>query len=318
MLKQLFEEQRKSLQYFFDSLAYDKVEELFGCCLESKGQLIFTGVGKSAIIAEKIAMTLISTGTRALYLPAMNFLHGDMGVVTSADIFFFLSKSGETEELLELVPFVKKKGASVVAVLSYPQSKLAREAHFVIHLPMDKELCPFDLAPTISTEIQLLFGDVLAIWLMKKRRIQMEEYAANHPSGTIGKKATVKVEDLMLKGKEIPFCYPEDKLEHVLVELSSKKCGCLVIVDKAYRLQGIFTDGDLRRALQKLGTALFDKTMQELMTPTAESIKTGLLVWEALKIMQKDNKWITTLPVIETNKVVGILRMHDIVHAGLA
>lgn len=269
MLKELFEEQKNHINYFFKHVDYQKAEEIFNAFLKCKGLIVFTGVGKSGIIAEKIAMTLTSTGTRALFLPPINFLHGDIGIVSSDDIVVLISKSGETEELLNLLPFIHRRKAKTVAFVSNEKSRLTKSCDMNIFLPVEKELCPFDLAPTTSTAIQLIFGDVLAVALMNAKGFSLSEYAQTHPSGTLGKKMTLTVGDIMIKGDHIPLCHIEDRLVDVLVELSNKKCGCLLVVDNQKNFLGIFTDGDLRRSLQALGTNVLDHQMGSLMTVSA-------------------------------------------------
>jgi arabinose-5-phosphate isomerase len=319
MLKNLFAEQRQYLDYFFDHLDLQRAEAVVQTCLATRGLLILTGIGKSGIIAEKIAMTLISTGTKALYLPTTNFLHGDIGILSPDDTVLLFSKSGETEELLNLLPFFKRRGAKSIAIVSKLQSRLAQQSDLAISLPVEKELCPFDLAPTTSAEVQLLFGDALAVALMKTKGFSLESYGENHPSGVIGKKIMFRVEDLMIQGKNIPLCRPDRPLGEVLVELSSKGCGCLIIVDEENKFQGIFTDGDLRRSLQSLGSVVLEKKIGDLMTQTAFFTEPNIRAWDAMKLMQKDpKKWIMMLPVLEDQKVVGIIRMHDIIHAGIS
>ena len=318
MLREIFNDQRKHLEYFFDHLDAKQAEAVFNLCASIKGFLVLTGVGKSGLVAEKIAMTLVSTGTKALYLPSLNFLHGDIGIVSSDDCVILLSKSGETEELLGLVPFIRKKGARLIALVSNSQSRLAQQADVTLSLPVEKELCPFDLAPTISTEVQLLFGDVLAMALMKQKGFTLASYGENHPSGTIGKKATIKVDQIMVKGESLPFCQPSQSLQEVLPEFSAKRLGCILIIDEAGKFQGIYTDGDLRRSLQSLGSDVMQKTIGDLMTRSPISIKSDILAWDALKLMQKDpQRWIMVLPVIEEERVVGLVRMHDIIHTGI-
>jgi arabinose-5-phosphate isomerase len=319
MLLELLEEQRRYLDHYFDHLNMTEVDDVVKECLNTKGLIIFTGVGKSGIIAEKIAMTLISTGTKALYLPPTNFLHGDIGILSEDDLFVMMSRSGETEELLNLVPFAKKRGARLLAVVSNPHGRLTKHCDLSILLPFEKELCPFDLAPTTSTAVQLLFGDLLAVALMRSKGFDLSAYALNHPSGAIGKKMSVTVEELMFKEDQLPIALPKARLSEVLAELSNKKLGALIIADEQKNFMGIFTDGDLRRALQNQGPEVLDKPMRELMTIHALTIEKGKLAWEALKMMQKDpKKFVMILPVVEKNKAVGILRMHDIVQAGIS
>lgn len=319
MLKELFEEYQLNLNHFFDRINTAKAEEIFQEFKSCKGKLIFTGVGKSGIIAEKLSMTMISTGTTSLYLPPMNALHGDIGIVARDDLLICISKSGESEELLNLIPFVKERGAKAIAWVSNPQSRLLEVCDLGIQLPFIRELCPFDLAPTTSTAVQLIFGDVLTMALMKAKRFSLDEYALNHPAGNIGKKITIRVHDLMLKEHRLPISHPNQPLREGIIELTNKRCGCLLITDEEGNLKGIFTDGDLRRCIQKDPTGVLEKPMQELMTPNFFSINENLLAWEALTLMQQNpERRVMMLPVLEGRKLVGLLHMHDIIQAGIS
>ena len=316
-LDQLLEKQRHSIHYFYENLDRAAAEKFIEACVNCRGLLILTGVGKSAMIAEKIALTLVSTGTRALFLPATHFLHGDIGIVNKEDCVVMLSKSGETQELLNLVPHIKRRGSSLFALVSHRQSRLAEMADLSLYLPVEKELCPFDLAPTTSTAVQLLFGDFLAVTLMQLKGFSFEQYALNHPAGTIGKKTTLRVKDLMIKGEEIPRCNPSEKLIDKIVELSNKKCGCLLVLGAGDKLLGIFTDGDLRRGLQKDGGEILQQKMSALMVRTPISVEPNMLAFDAIKIMQRSSRWVMMMPVISDHKVVGLIRMHDIIHEGI-
>lgn len=319
MLTELLQEQRRNVEHYFDHLDLSAVDKVVQECLNTKGLIVFTGVGKSGIIAEKIAMTMISTGTKALYLPPINFLHGDIGILSDSDLLILMSRSGETEELLGLIPFVKRRRTRTLAIVSNPESRMAKNCDLFVNLPFQKELCPFELAPTSSTTVQLLLGDMLAIALMRFKGFDLSAYALNHPSGAIGKKMSVTVNELMRKGENIPLARPTDSLIDVLVELTNKKCGALLIEDEEKKFLGIFTDGDLRRALQLKGSEVLQKPIQELMTKASLKIEKESLAWDALKIMQKDpKKFVTVLPVIEKGKIAGILHMHDIVEAGIS
>ncbi len=318
MLDKLFREQQGQLNYFFDRLNMEAVEEILQVLLSCKGVVFFSGVGKSGIIAEKIAVTMISTGTKAYYVSPTNALHGDLGIVTSSDVFVMLSKSGETEELLHLVPFIRNKGAFLIAVTSNPSCRLVKAANMSIYLPLERELCPFDLAPTTSTAVQLIFGDVLAVGLMKSKNFALSDYALNHPGGRIGRRASVQVADLMLGEHSVPLCAPTDQLVNVLVELSDKRCGCLIVVDAQQMLLGIFTDGDLRRSLQREGADVLHKPIEDLMSRAPKSIPSQARAWDALKLMEADQKHpVMILPVVDAGKVVGLIKMHDIIQAGL-
>ncbi|MEM8728152.1 MAG: KpsF/GutQ family sugar-phosphate isomerase [Chlamydiota bacterium] len=318
MLRSLFEDYRRNLNYFFDRVEIERVEKFFDLFLNCEGMLIFTGVGKSGMIAEKLATTMIATGTKALYLPPVNALHGDIGIVTAKDMLICISKSGASEELLSLIPYAQKKGATTVAWVSNRRSKLLSRCDLGIYLPLNKELCPFDLAPTTSTAIQLIFGDVLSVALMKAKRFSLDQYALNHPAGSIGKKITLTVEDVMLKDEGLPICTPNDRLRETLVTLTDKGCGCLLIVDDKKSFKGIFTDGDLRRTLQQDPAKMLEKTMKELMTSCCIATEKGKKALEVLKLMQKDpKKWVNVMPVVDSDRLVGLIRMHDLVQAGI-
>lgn len=320
MLQTLFGEYQRNLNFFFDHIDVCAAEKIYNLCLLCKGMLIFTGVGKSGIIAEKLAMTMISTGTKALYLPPINALHGDIGIVTKKDVVICISKSGETYELLTLVPFIRRKGAKSIAWVSNQNSKLLQVCDVGIALPLHKELCPFDLAPTTSTAIQLIFGDVLSVALMKSKQFRLDEYVFNHPAGNIGKKIALTVDELMVKGKELPLCRLNDRLKATLVTLTNKRCGCMLVLDSNKRMQGIFTDGDLRRALQKNAAVMLEKQMKDLMTRSFIRAHSGMLAWDVLRLMQENpKKFIAMMPVFNNkDNLVGLIRMHDIVQAGIS
>lgn len=318
MIKELFLKQKNYLDYFFNHLDFQMCEKIFEIVRSSEGVLFFTGIGKSGFVAQKVAATMMSTGTKAFYLSPIDALHGDLGMLCQKDILIIFSKSGESEELLQLLPPVRNKGAKTVAVTSNKNCRLVRGADFHIELPCMNELCPFDLAPTISTEIQLLFGDVLAISLMQAKGFSLKEFAQNHPAGRIGRRVTLKVKDLMLKYESTPICHSHHTLEEVLVDFTDKKCGCLVVIDDEGLLKGIFTDGDLRRALQVKGEKVLKERLDALMSQTPKHIQSEDLAWDALKLMESDQKKpCMVLPVVEEKKVVGLIKMHDIIQAGL-
>ena len=318
MIHSILEEQRDAIDHFFDHIDKDHIENIIQALLNCKGNVIVTGVGKSGIIANKLAMSLLSTGTKALYLPPLDALHGDIGIVSKNDVCILLSKSGYTQELVSLIPYMKNKGAFLISITSDEQSPLHEKGDIAIELPFKKEICPFNLAPTISTAVQLLFGDIITVALMKRKNFTIDEYATNHPSGTIGKQIVLKVSDLMLTKEEIPLCSPEAFLGDVLSTLSSKRCGCVLVVDDKESLLGIFTDGDLRRAIETFGGDFLKRKVIDSMSIHPKTIEKEALAYQALKSMEEDsNKLITVLPVLEKKKVVGILRMHDILQSGL-
>ncbi len=318
MIRELIDEQRRYLNAYFEQLDCAKAAVILQALQDCRGTIVLSGVGKSGHIAEKIAATFLSTGTKAFFLDPTHAVHGDLGYVMEQDVFLALSKSGESQELLELVPFVRKRGAKSIAIVSNEQSRLARACDLFISLPVERELCPFDLAPTTSTAVQLLFGDCMAVALMRAKHVTLNDFALNHPGGFIGRRISLRVEDLMLKGDGMPLCRPTDHLIDILPELTLKRCGCLLVVDEMQELKGIFTDGDLRRSLEMMGSSALESMVAELMTPRPRCTSSTMLAWEAMRQMEEDpSRLITVLPVIDNGRVVGLLRMHDILQAGL-
>ncbi len=317
-MKTLFEDQRRYLNHFFDQIDLAAAEKVLQKLLACKGVVILSGVGKSGHIAQKISTTFLSTGTKSFFLSPANALHGDIGFISPDDTLIALSKSGESQELLEILPHIQRKGASTIAVVSQSNSRLAKACDLSILLPIQRELCPFDLAPTTSTAAQLIFGDCLAVALMKAKNFSLSDFAENHPAGLLGRKITLKVSDLMLKGDAVPLCKPTDKLIDMLHELSVKRCGCLLVADEDLHLLGIFTDGDLRRAVQTKGPDALQLPLAELMTKAPKMIPGGRRAFEAMKQMEEDpTRLVTVLPVVENGRILGLLRMHDILQAGL-
>lgn len=317
MIESFFQEQKSHLDYFFQNIDIDRTEKIFKKLVACKGTIIFSGVGKSGIIAHKLAMTMLSTGTKAMYIPATDAMHGDLGMVGPDDIVVFLSKSGHTRELVDLLLSVKKKGAYSISLVSNEESPLFKKCDLSISLPIPKELCPFDLAPTTSTEVQLIFGDVLAVAMMKKKEFTLRQYALNHPAGSIGKKITLKVEDIMLSDERVPLAAPDSKLLDNLFELSEKKCGCLLVHDEG-KLLGIFTDGDLRRAIQNGGGKALEMKLSDVMVKDPRTVSREMLAMDALRRMEENpQQLITVFPVLEKDQIVGVIRMHDILQLGV-
>lgn len=319
MLKELLDNEREYLNYFFDTVDLSALEKAFEVLEACQGVIVLTGVGKSGLIAKKIAATMTSTNTRAIYLSPTNALHGDLGIVKAQDVFVFLSKSGESDELLNLIPSLRNKGVALMAVVANPKSRLARACDHVVLLPVKHELCPYDMAPTTSTVTQMIFGDVMAMALMRLRKFSLDDFALNHPAGRIGKRIVMKVKDLMIKDERIPTCAPSTLLVDTLVELSNKRCGCVLIIDDEGKLLGIFTDGDLRRSLQKTGPSALHESMENLMNKTPRSIHPDALATEAVKVMENSLKnEVTVLPVIDGDrKVMGLIKLHDIIQTGI-
>ena len=318
LVNRLLQDLQSNVEMVFRRFDEKQFSLLVTQVLQSSGNVFFTGVGKSGVIAKKIAMTFSCSGTKAFYLSPQNALHGDIGVIGKHDMIFLLSKSGETAELIELCPALRNKGAHLVAVVMNGSSRLAKACQTVFVLPEVKELCPFDLSPTTSTIAQLIFGDLLAMTLMRLKGVSFDDFIQNHPAGRIGKRRLLKVRDLMISGKGMPTCGPHDILGNVLVELSHKQCGCVCVVDEKLSLLGIFTDGDMKRAFLRSGPAALGTPMETLMTRTPRSVSPDVLAYEALCMMESDQQRpITVLPVVEGKTCIGLLKMHDILQSGV-
>lgn len=317
-IQELFSNYQSELSSFFSLVNIKEAEAVFHAFRDCRGLLFFSGVGKSSFVAQKIASTMTATGTRASFISPSEAMHGDVGIVSPQDLFIGISKSGESDELLNLIPYVKKKGAKVVAFSSNAASRLVQNSDLKMILPDANEVCPLNISPTVSTISQIIVGDVLAMALMKHRQFSLDEYALNHPGGALGKRITLKVSDLMIREPNIPFCFEHDTLMGSLVELSDKKAGCLLVINEKKELLGIFTDGDLRRALQKHGSDVMSLKMKDLMTKSGRFIEPEVLAWDAMKMMENKQSPIMVLPVVnQDKKVLGLLKLHDILQSGL-
>ncbi len=311
MLRDIFTSQRQFINYFFDHVNLDDAEKVMASFLSCKGIVIFTGVGKSGIIADKLAKTLLSTGTKSLYLPASSAIHGDIGMVSQDDLVVVLSKSGKSPEILELAKIMKKRKIATMAWISDAGSSLSQIVDDAVTLPLQSEICPFGLAPTTSTAVQLIFGDIIAVALMKAKKFSLDQYALNHPGGAIGKMIAQSVSDVMIKGDQLPICYEADKIKDVLVELSNKRCGCLLVLDSNKKLSGIFTDGDLRRFIEKEKGKAFSTKMKDLITREFLFTTPDTLTSQALEQMESEKK-VMVLPVLEQGELVGLIHIHHI------
>lgn len=289
---------------------------LLGNC---HGKVILAGVGKSGIVAQKIAATLNSIGTVALYLHPCDALHGDLGVVTAADIAVLLSNSGETDELIEMLPHLKRRHVAMIAILGNVNSTIARQADVVLNAAVDREACPLNLAPTTSTTVALAIGDALAMTLMQMRCITPEDFALNHPAGRLGKRLTLKVEMLMRSGDENPTLSVTASWIEIVSAISSGGAGAVNITDGDGRLLGLITDGDLRRWVQKTSAAdLETLTAAQIMTANPITVGPSSLAYDALKLMENRSSQISVLPVVDDQHIcIGLLRVHDIFRSGL-
>lgn len=280
--------------------------------LENKGNLVFTGIGKSAIIAQKIVATMNSTGTTAVFMHAADAIHGDLGIVREGDVVVVLSKSGETPEIKVLVPLIKLRGNKIVAIVGNHDSYLAAQADYVLDVTVGEEAIPGSLAPTSSTTAQLVMGDALALVLMHCRGFSTEDFAKFHPGGALGKQLYLRVKDLYTRN-ERPEVGPDDNLTRVIIEMTHKRLGATVVMHDE-RILGIITDGDLRRMLMNT-TDIEHVKASQIMTSNPKTIEEDALVVDALHKMRENS--ITQLPVVKDGKYLGIIHLHDILKEGI-
>ena len=284
-------------------------------CLDCRGRIVVTGMGKSGHIAGKIAATLASTGTPAFFVHPGEASHGDVGMITREDVVLALSNSGETDEVLTIVPAIKRLAVPLIAMTGSPQSALARLASVHLDIAVPAEACPLNLAPTASTTAALAVGDALAVALLKARGFTEEDFARSHPAGNLGRRLLLHVRDVMRTGVAIPKVRLDTPLAEGLMEMTRKGLGMTAVVDAADCVAGIFTDGDLRRALDRAAD-LHATRMREVMTKNAKSVDAGMLAAEAVHLMEEHR--ITSLLVIDAdNRAIGALNVHDLMRAGV-
>ncbi len=279
----------------------------------SRGRLVVTGIGKSAIIAQKIVATLNSTGTPALFMHAADAIHGDLGMVQAHDLVMCISKSGETPEIKVLIPLVKSMGSKLIALVSNEQSTLAKQADHSIIIPVSQEAEPNNLAPTTSTTVQLVIGDAIAVALLALRGFTPNDFAQFHPGGSLGKQLYLKVRDIY-PGHEKPTVSIHANIKEVIVEMTSKRLGVTAVLDEVGKLAGIITDGDLRRMLQK-SIPLDNLKASDIMSKNPKVISENALAIEAFKILKDQN--ISQILVVEKDQFLGVIHIHDLIKEGM-
>lgn len=285
---------------------------LDGC----QGRVVVTGMGKSGIIGRKIAATLASIGVPSVFLHPAEGIHGDLGMVSRGDLVIALSNSGETEEILKILPAIKRLGVPMISLTGNVESMLAKNSDVVLDVSVKEEACPLDLAPTASTTATLALGDALAMALLEHKGVKPEDFARYHPGGALGKRLLLTVEEVMHGDKAIPTVSPTAPLRDVIVEISSKKLGVTTIVDDSGRLRGVITDGDLRRLLGKGGDDLLDRPAEAVMSPHPKVISRTALAAEAVGLMERHS--ITVLIVTDAEqRVEGVVHLHDLLKAGV-
>lgn len=294
----------------FINVDFEKALQLISSC---KGRLVISGIGKSAIVAQKIVATLNSTGTPSLFMHAADAIHGDIGMVQQDDIVMIISKSGDSPEIKVLVPIIKNFGNPLIAIVGQTKSFLAQHADAILNTTVAEEACPNNLAPTTSTTAQMVMGDVLAICLMQIKGFGSDEFAKFHPGGTLGKKLYLRVSDLSEQNQK-PQVSKSSGLKEVIIEITNKRLGTTAVLDDDQMILGIITDGDLRRMLEK-NIPLENITAKDIMSSDPKTISSSELAVGALDLMRKNN--ITQLLVEENEKYAGIIHLHDLVREGI-
>jgi arabinose-5-phosphate isomerase len=321
-----FEEVQRILRLESEAIAQtarrlqpQQVEHVVTLLSTCKGKTVIIGVGKSGIVAQKIAATMTSTGTAAFYLHPSDALHGGLGIVQSDDVVIVLSNSGETDEIVSMLPYLKHRGVPIVAIVGNVNSTLGNRADAVLNASVDREACPLNLAPTTSTTVALAIGDALAMALMKVKGLTPDDFAVNHPAGRLGKRLTLKVVDLMHVGSQCPSIPLGSLWMEVVRAISLGGLGAVNVIDDEGRLAGVITDGDLRRAIEKRDLPSLTKlTCDELMTRNPVVASPELLAYDALRLMEDRPSQISVLPVVDSDRVcLGLIRLHDIVRSGL-
>ena len=283
-------------------------------CLDCSGKIIVMGIGKSGHIADKLAATLASTGTPSFFVHPGEASHGDLGMISKNDVVMALSNSGKTEEIVSLLPILKNMGIKIIALTGDDKSAIATASDVHIDVGVEEEACPMNLSPTASTTAALAMGDAIAVALLEKRGFSAEDFAKSHPGGSIGKKLLLLVQDIMHIDEQIPIVLQEHKLALGLIEMSEKALGMTAVINEKEELVGIYTDGDLRRTLEA-NVDIQTTLMREVMTQNCVTVKPNLLAVKAVEIIQE--KKITSLVVVEKNKIVGALNIHDLFRAGV-
>jgi len=283
--------------------------------LNCSGRIVVIGMGKSGHIGKKIAATLASTGTPAFFVHPGEASHGDMGMITSKDVVIALSNSGETTEVISLLRLLKRLETPLISITGNPKSTLACSANFHLNTHVPQEACPMDLAPTASTTAALVMGDALAIALLEARGFTSEDFAASHPGGSLGRRLLLKVEDIMHKGPRIPVVSPQTKVSEALLVMTTQGMGMTTVQDQNSSLVGVFTDGDLRRAIDQ-GVDIHNAMMTDVITGSCHTITPDMLAYDALQVME--DRQVNSLVVQANGKTLGVLSMHDLFREGLA
>ncbi|RUM57720.1 MAG: KpsF/GutQ family sugar-phosphate isomerase [Persephonella sp.] len=310
--KRVLSEEEKAINSVLNSLDNSFVEAV-ELILNTKGKLIITGMGKSGLIGKKLSATFSSTGTPSFFLHPAEAIHGDLGVIAKDDTILAISNSGETPEILAIIPTVKRWGNKIIAITNNPNSTLAKYSDIHLYLNVEKEACPLNLAPTSTSTATLALGDALAVAVFEMKGFTAEDFAKYHPGGSLGKKL-MRVKEIMHTGEELPLVFPSTPLKETVITISEKGFGATFVVNKDKNLVGIITDGDLRRFINK-GGSIDNSLAKDVMTLSPKYITDNKLVLEALEIMERFN--ITVLPVVKDGKPIGLVHLHDVLKSGV-
>jgi arabinose-5-phosphate isomerase len=306
--KEVFTIESKAIQNLTHNLD-ENFEKAIESILCSKGKLIVSGMGKSGIIGSKIAATLASTGTPSFFLHPGEAYHGDLGMIEKDDIVLLVSNSGETDEVLKLIPFLKQQENITLSMSANPNSTLGKNTHFHLNIAVEEEACPLQLAPTSSTTATLAMGDALAVVLMEKRAFEESDFAQFHPGGSLGRRLLTKVEDVM-KSEALPLVRKETSITEVVQTISSGRLGLVVLVDDNNRIEGVITDGDIRRAMENHQDSFFQLVASDLMTTNPKRIDSQVKLADAQRMMTDEK--VNSLLVVHNDKLVGVVQIYDI------
>lgn len=313
--KKVLKTEAEAVQSLIEKLNSD-FEKAVDIIYSSKGRVVVTGMGKSGLVGKKIAATLASTGTPSFFLHPAEASHGDLGMVTERDVVIALSNSGETNELIGLIPFLKRFRVRLISMTGNPASTLAKSSDVTLDVSVKEEACPMGVVPTASTTATMAMGDALAVALLVKRGLNEKDFALFHPGGSIGKKFFIKVKDLMHTGDKLPVVSENTPMSRAVIEMSSKRLGHAIVVDRTKRVVGVITDGDVRRGLEKWRGKLFGMTARRIMTKKPKTISGEELAAKALSIME--SRSITALVVPDDEgRPLGIIHLHDLIRQGI-
>lgn len=309
--KEIFDSEIEELKIVREKIDSEMID-VVNIILESKGKVVVTGIGKSGLIGKKIAATLASTGTYAVFMNSAEGLHGDLGMISKDDVVLAISNSGNSDEIVAILPSIKKIGAKIVAMTGNRNSKLGRAADRILNIGVKREGCPLNLAPMSSTTSTLVMGDALAAILIKMRDFKPENFALYHPGGSLGKRLLMRVSDVMHKDDKIPFCDKESSIDNVILVMTEKRLGAVCVMNGDLMV-GIITEGDIRRALKRK-EEFFNLKAKDIMTRNFTRVSEESMAIDALELMENRESQISVLPVFKDVKLVGIVRVHDLLN----